>query len=85
ALAGVLGKVAGIVFGQCTDCGAKGPSYGGFTVAQVLQQHLASLGVPAFAGALFGHVANQFSLPVGVRAEIDADAGTIRLLEAAVS
>ena len=30
ALGGVLGKVAGIVFGQCTDCRARGPSYGGF-------------------------------------------------------
>jgi len=84
ALAGVLGKVAGVVFGQCTDCGPSGASYGGFTLAEVLQQHLAPLGVPAFQGALFGHVASQFSLPVGCRAEIDADAGTIRLLEPAV-
>ncbi|HEY7809542.1 MAG TPA: LD-carboxypeptidase [Allosphingosinicella sp.] len=85
SLAGILGSVAGVVFGQCTDCRAKGPSYGGFTLSEVLQQHLAPLGVPAFQGALFGHVPNQFSLPVGARAEIDADAGTIRLLEAAVA
>lgn len=84
SLAGVLGKVAGVVFGQCTDCGPSGASYGGFTLSEVLQQHLGALGVPAFQGALFGHVASQFSLPVGCRAEIDADAGTIRLLEAAV-
>jgi muramoyltetrapeptide carboxypeptidase len=85
ALGGVLKRVAGLVFGQCTDCRARGPSYGGFTLSQVLQQHLEPLGVPAFQGALFGHVPNQFSLPVGVRAEIDAGAGTIRLLEPAVS
>jgi muramoyltetrapeptide carboxypeptidase len=85
ALGGVLKRLAGVVFGQCTDCRARGPSYGGFTLSQVLQQHLEPLGVPAFQGALFGHVANQFSLPVGVRAEIDAGAGTIRLLEPAVS
>ncbi|WP_313803428.1 LD-carboxypeptidase [Sphingobium sp.] len=84
SLAGVLGKVAGVVFGQCTDCGPDGASYGGFTLSEVLRQHLGALGVPAFQGALFGHVASQFSLPVGCRAEIDADAGTIRLLEAAV-
>lgn len=85
ALSGLLGQVAGVIFGQCTDCGAKGPSYGGFTLSEVLQQHLGSLGVPAFQGALFGHVANQFSLPEGIAAEMDADAGTIRLLEPAVS
>lgn len=85
ALGGVLGKVAGVVFGQCTGCVASGPSYGGYTVSEVLQQHLEPLGVPAFQGALFGHIANQFSLPVGIPAEIDADAGTIRILEPAAA
>jgi muramoyltetrapeptide carboxypeptidase len=85
ALGGVLGKLSGVVFGQCSGCTAAGPSYGGFTLSEVLQQHLEPLGIPAFQGALFGHVANQFSLPVGVRAEIDAGAGTIRLLETAVT
>lgn len=85
ALAGVLGKVSAVVFGQCTECRSVGPSYGGFTVSEVLQQHLAPLGVPAFEGAFFGHIRDQFSLPEGVMAEIDGDQGTIRLLEAAVS
>jgi muramoyltetrapeptide carboxypeptidase len=85
SLAGVLRKLAGLVFGQCSSCGATGPSYGGFTLSQVLEQHLRPLGIPAFQGAAIGHVANQFSLPLGVRAEIDADAGSIRLLEPAVS
>lgn len=85
ALAGVLGRVAGVAFGQCTDCGPSGASYGGFTLSEVLQQHLEPLGVPAFQGGQFGHVANQYSLPMGVMAEMDAGAGTIRLLEPAVS
>ncbi|MCJ8158741.1 LD-carboxypeptidase [Sphingomonas sp. LaA6.9] len=85
ALAGVLGRVAGVVFGQCTDCRAKGPSYGGFTLSEVLNHHLAPLGVPAFQGAMIGHIANQFSIPVGARAEIDAEAGTIRILEPVVA
>ena len=54
-------------------------------MSEVLAQHLTPLGVPAFQGALFGHVANQFSIPVGVRAEIDAAAGTIRMLEPVVA
>jgi muramoyltetrapeptide carboxypeptidase len=86
ALAGILGRVAGVVFGQCTDCTARDSSgLGGFTLSEVLAQHLAPLGVPAFQGALFGHIADQFSLPVGVRAEIDATAGTIRILEPVVA
>ena len=85
ALSGLLGKVAGVVFGQCTNCGADDSPGIGFSLSEVLSHHLAPLGVPAFQGALFGHVANQFSLPVGIRAEIDADAGTIRMLEPVVS
>ena len=85
ALGGVLAKVAGVVFGQCTDCSASSPSLGSFTLSQVLQQHLEPLGVPAFQGALIGHVSNQFSIPVGIPAEIDAAGGTIRMLEPAVS
>jgi muramoyltetrapeptide carboxypeptidase len=84
-LAGILGRLAGVAFGQCTRCTGEEPNYSGFTVSEVLEQHFAPLGVPAFQGALFGHIANQFSIPVGIRAEIDADAGTIRMLEPVVA
>ena len=84
ALSGVLGKVAGVVFGQCTNCGTDGSPGIGFSLSEILDNHLKPLGVPAFQGALFGHIANQFSLPVGIPAEIDADAGTIRILEPVV-
>jgi muramoyltetrapeptide carboxypeptidase len=83
--AGILRRVAGVVFGQCTGCHIDVPDYSGFTLPQVLAQHLVPLGVPAFSGALIGHIANQFALPVGVRAEIDAGAGSIRILEPAVA
>ncbi|WP_225421269.1 S66 peptidase family protein [Sphingomonas parva] len=83
--AGILGKVAGIVFGQCTRCTGGAPGYTGFTVPQLLHHHFGPLGVPVFYGANIGHVANQLCIPFGVRAEIDAAAGTIQILEPAVS
>jgi muramoyltetrapeptide carboxypeptidase len=33
---------------------------------------------------MIGHIADKFTVPLGVEAEIDAEAGTIRLLESAV-
>jgi muramoyltetrapeptide carboxypeptidase len=84
-LAGILGNLAGIVFGQCTRCSIGITDYQGFTIPQVLQQHIATLGVPAFSGANIGHISDQFSLPVGARAEIDADQGTIRILDPIVA
>lgn len=84
--AGVLKGLAGVVFGQCTNCrdpDGSGPG-GGFTLNAILRQHFEPLGIPAFEGAWFGHMSDQFTIPQGVQAEIDADAGTLRLLEAAV-
>jgi muramoyltetrapeptide carboxypeptidase len=84
--AGILKGLSGVIFGQCTDCHAKeGNGFGGFTLSDVLKQHLGRLGIPAFQGGFFGHMPDQFSLPIGTLAEMDADAGTLRLLEAAVS
>ncbi|HKT86246.1 MAG TPA: LD-carboxypeptidase [Novosphingobium sp.] len=85
ALAGVLGKVAGIVFGQCTDCTNSDSGYSSFTIYEVLDRQFSSLGVPAFQGAEFGHIAAQMSMPVGIMAEIDADTGAIRMLEPVVA
>jgi muramoyltetrapeptide carboxypeptidase len=84
SLGGVLGKLKAVVFGQCTECVNTGAGYGNFTLSEVLQQHLEPLGIPAFEGAMFGHITNQFSLPVGAMAEVDADKATIRILEPVV-
>ena len=39
---------------------------------------------PVATGLPFGHVADNWTLPLGVRARLDADAGTLTLLEPAV-
>jgi muramoyltetrapeptide carboxypeptidase len=83
-LAGLLGQLAGFVFGRCTDC-EPGTSYGSLTLEEVLDDHVRPLGIPAYRGAMIGHIRQQFTLPVGVEVEIDADAGSLRLLEPAVA
>lgn len=85
AQAGILKRVAGVIFGQCTNCRNPVPGYTGFTVDQVIEQHLAPLGVPVFQGAQIGHIAAQISLPVGAQVEIDADVGSIRVLAPVVA
>jgi muramoyltetrapeptide carboxypeptidase len=80
-LAGVLDGLAGMVFGQCSECANTDPDYRGFTVDQVIDQYLTPLGIPAFTGADIGHIRNQLCLPSGAPVEIDGDARTLRLLE----
>ena len=82
-LAGMLGRVRGFVFGSCSQCDP-GEGYGSLTLEEVLDEHVKPLGVPAYEGAMIGHQDQQFTVPVGVEAELDASAGTIRMLEPAV-
>ncbi len=79
-LMGALDKIAGFVFGECTDCDP-GEGFGSLTLDQIFDDHIKPLGVPAYRGAMIGHIREQFIVPVGGLAEMDADAGTFRLLE----
>lgn len=83
-LAGILGQVKGVVWGTCDKC-TPGEGFGSLTIPDILDDHVKPLGVPAFSGAMIGHVDRQFTLPLGVQVELDADAGTITMLESAVS
>jgi len=81
--AGVLDRIRGLVFGQCTRCAAPA-SRTSLTLDEVLSDHLKPLRIPVWRGALIGHIDRQLTLPMGVEAEIDADRRTIQLLEPAV-
>jgi muramoyltetrapeptide carboxypeptidase len=83
-LAGILQKARAVVFGTCTRCDP-GEGFGSLTITDVLHDHLAPLGVPAWRGAMIGHLDRQFTLPIGIEVEVDASAGTIRMLEPAVT
>jgi muramoyltetrapeptide carboxypeptidase len=82
-LAGVLNGISGFVFGKCTTCGP-GEGHGSLTLEEVLNDHILPLKVPAWSGAMIGHIDSKFTVPVGVQARINADRGTITMLESAV-
>jgi len=79
-LMGALDRIAGLVFGECTDC-EPGDGYGSLTLAQILDDYIKPLKIPAYRGAMIGHIRQQFIVPVGGKVEMDADAGTFRMLE----
>lgn len=54
------------------------------TLDEVFDDYLLPLGVPVFRGAAIGHIKRKLTVPVGAPAEMDVDAGTIRLLQPAV-
>jgi muramoyltetrapeptide carboxypeptidase len=81
--AGVLARMSGFIFAQCTNC--KPGDEPTFSLMQVLSEHIKPLNIPAWYGSMVGHIKDKFTMPVGVDVEIDADMGTITMLEGAVS
>jgi len=82
-LAGVLDVVRGFVFGTCAECGP-GEGFASLTLEELFADHITSLKIPAWFGAMIGHQTPQWTVPIGVEAEIDASKGTITLLSPAV-
>jgi muramoyltetrapeptide carboxypeptidase len=72
-VSGVLDRVAGVVVGDFTDC----PPSRGITVREVLEERLRGLGVPIAARLPFGHDLDNEPLVLGLRARLDATAGTL--------
>lgn len=77
-LAGLLQRVAGLVFGAFTDCPEEADD-GARSLDEVIDEVAAALGVPCVAGAPVGHIAEQWTLPLGLTATLDATAGTLHV------
>lgn len=82
-LSGVLDSISGFVFGKCAKCLAEEPLKA-FTFHEVILQHIKPLKIPAYYGAMIGHIENKLTVPLGINATMDADKGTISLDEICV-
>ena len=82
-LGGRLQRCAAIVFGAFTDAPADAPeeSVGARSLEDVLAETAEVVGIPCIAGAPIGHIADQWTIPLGAAAELDADARTLRIFE----
>jgi muramoyltetrapeptide carboxypeptidase len=86
-LAGKFEGVAGVIWGECQDCGPRDfqPSTAlPFSVGEVVDNILGELKVPVLSGLTIGHTNDQLTLPLGVAATLDATAGTLEIKEAGV-
>jgi len=80
-LGGVLDKISGFVFGKCTSCKPGGSGYGSLTMEEVMDHYIKPLNIPAFSGAMIGHIDDNITIPNGLKAKINATKGSIELLE----
>jgi muramoyltetrapeptide carboxypeptidase len=85
--AGKFDNAAGFVFG--TDVNLRGqtiPEYNESTLSieEILDELIAPLGIPAVANIPVGHGKTKVTIPLGVRARLDATGKTLEIVEAGV-
>ena len=82
-LVGALEKLAGVAVGRFTELD-RASRDGALGFDEVLATYLQPLGIPVAYGFPIGHIDSQWTLPLGIRARLNADAGELELLESAV-
>ena len=82
--AGLLQQAAGIAIGRC-ETPDSDPEAARAAIEQVWEERLRPLRKPVLIGLPFGHTRFNATLPWGVRAELDATHGDLRIVEPAVS
>ena len=76
-----LNKAAAIVLGIFADCEGGENS---LSLMETIEDRLGDLKIPVIYGMSFGHIDNQMTLPVGIKAALNTENQTITLLENAV-
>ena len=80
--AGVLDRIAGMVVGPTSTVE---PTEGGpDTLREIVLEVLGERDIPVLGNVDIGHDPPNVPLPLGVRAEVDADTRTLALIEPAV-
>ena len=79
-LAGALAKCAAIVAGDFRPPAGE-TSGGNRSVDEVIAEAAEEAGIPCLAGAPFGHIDDQWTIPLGALAELDTDARSLRVVE----
>lgn len=79
-----LQQLSGVIVGRFTEMD-RGTGEGALGFDQVLAHYLLPLKIPVAYGFPIGHIDDQWTVPVGVRARLDADTGEVEILEGAVT
>lgn len=80
--AGIIQKAAGIAIGEMTRTDERTDvGIGGRSWRDIVRDRLAGLGIPMVFDLPFGHMKDMLSLPLGIRACLDATAGTLEYVE----
>ncbi|MCX6156226.1 MAG: LD-carboxypeptidase [Candidatus Kapabacteria bacterium] len=82
-LAGKFKDAAGVIIGLCNGCEPKGSQSSTWdsSLGEILERIFNQYDKPVFYGLVFGHTSDQLTLPIGVKAEMNADEGSLTISE----
>jgi muramoyltetrapeptide carboxypeptidase len=80
-----IAKAAGFAIGEWVNVRIRRRNYPSLTLEQVFDDYFKHLKVPILTNVACGHGKNVLTIPLGVRARIDADNGSFEIIEKAVS
>ncbi len=81
-------QAAGIALGVFNNCEIKkdDPEFeNSLTLQEVFKDRFGKLNIPVISGLSFGHISNKFTLPFGIKAELNTTNKSLTLLENAVT
>ncbi|MCL4123404.1 UNVERIFIED_CONTAM: hypothetical protein GTU68_006732 [Idotea baltica] len=78
-----LDQASGIILGTFNDCEPDEDDRS-LSLIQCFEDRLGSMNIPISSGFSFGHISEQFTLPIGVEALFDASKGKLRFVESGV-
>ena len=78
-----LKDAAGIAFGTFKDCNINDEPK--LTLKQAIEDLFKPLDMPIIYGLPFGHILFNVTIPLGIRAQLNANKNTVKLLDLAVS
>jgi muramoyltetrapeptide carboxypeptidase len=81
--AGAFEQINGLILGSFKNCSPEEPSKS-FSLAEVFEQHFNAAKFPVYYGAAIGHIGPKFTVPIGAKAQMDADMYTIQILESSI-
>lgn len=87
ANAGKLQAATGIVVGECLNCKPRQHNPGYYvdlSTEDILHEHLKPLKIPTIYGLPIGHTRDMATLPMGVKARLNADNKQFTIIESAV-
>jgi muramoyltetrapeptide carboxypeptidase len=80
ALSGALAQIAGLVVGHFTDT-TPSDEIAPMSIDDLVRDAAAIAGVPAIVGVPVGHIDDQWTVPLGAEAELDADSLTLTVIQ----